>query len=301
MRAVFVDCSAELRRIIAGRRLPVPASIFIHDGDPSREDLLALARGASVLLVEHTILPNEVLDACPSVRGIIFMGTGAGTYIDLEGAARRGIRVLTVPGYGDRAVAEHALALLMCAARNISEMDRNIRAGHWLARTGLQLRGARIAVIGLGGIGSTFAEMVSALGANVVAWNRTRRHHRNFEPDLDAALQGADVVSLHLMLNAETRGLIDNRRLYLPRAGFVLVNTARADLVDERALLNALAAGQIGHAALDVFPVEPLPSSNPYRDLANVTLTPHAAFMTDDAYAELWTRTVAKLQSLEHG
>jgi len=299
MRAVFVDCTAEMRRVIQDRRLPAPKFITINDGSPSTADLVRLCRGADLMLVEHTIVPKEVLDACRSIRSIVFMGTGAGTYIDLQDAERRGIRILTTPGYGDRAVAEHALALLFSAARNVVRMDRGIRAGQWQPLGGLQLQGRKLAVIGLGAIGSTLADLASALGMNVSAWNRSRRDHAGFEPDLDEALRGADAVTLHLSLNADTKGILDGRRLSLPRKGFVLVNSARADLVNERALLNALANGQIGHAALDVFPDEPLRSANPYRDLENVTLTAHAAYMTDDAYAELWARTLNAVDSIE--
>jgi D-3-phosphoglycerate dehydrogenase / 2-oxoglutarate reductase len=119
-----------------------------------------------------------------------------------------------------------------------------------------------------------------------------------FVPDLDTALEGSDAVSLHLALTADTDGLIDDRRVALPRPGYLLINTARARLVDESALLRGLADGRIGHAALDVFHVEPLPIPNAYSSLQNVTLTPHAAYLTDDACLELWRRTLKALAAL---
>lgn len=109
---------------------------------------------------------------------------------------------------------------------------------------------------------------------------------------------GASVVSLHLSLNAETIGILDRRRLLLPKKGFILVNTARGGLIDEAAFMQMLAEGQIGHAALDVFPEEPLLPGNPYQALENTTLTAHAAYMTDAAYAELWLRTLKAFQAL---
>src|SRR5690606_3922543 len=111
VRAVFVDCTPELRKVIQDRNLNVPKTVHVHEASPGADELVAMCRDADVVFVEHTVIPAAVLDACPSIRAIVFMGTGAGTYVDLDDAARRGITVRTAPGYGDRAVAEHALAL----------------------------------------------------------------------------------------------------------------------------------------------------------------------------------------------
>src|SRR5690606_16392105 len=151
-------------------------------------------------------VPASVLDACPSVRAIVFMGTGAGTYIDLDDAARRGITVRTTPGYGDRAVAEHAMALMFAAARRIACADYEIRQGLWRPSGGLQLQGLKLAVVGMGGIGTCMADLALAIGMRVSGWNRTPRDHGAFVADLDEALTNADVVSLHLALNAHTKG-----------------------------------------------------------------------------------------------
>ncbi len=298
MRAIFVDCTPELSRVIEQGRLAVPATIEVNKGSPAEDELIDLCQGAEVILVEHTVVPPAVLDACPTVRAIVFMGTGAGTYVDLDDAARRGVQVVTTPGYGDRSVAEHAFALMLSAARGIAAMDRGIRAGIWEPAGGVQLKGAKIAVVGLGGIGTCMANLALGIDMEVAAWNRTPREHPAFVADLDDALNGASVVSLHLALSPETIGILGHRRLALPNRGFILVNTARAGLVDEAALLQMLAKGQIGHAALDVFPQEPLSPGNPYRDMENATLTAHAAYMTDAAYEELWLRTLKAYQAL---
>jgi len=141
MRAIFVDCTPELSRVIEQGGLPVPATIEINVGSPTEDELIALCKAADVILVEHTVVTPAVLDACPTVRAIIFMGTGAGTYIDLDDAARRRVQVYTTPGYGDQSVAEHAFALLFSAARGIVAMDRGIRAGGWAPSGGRQLKG----------------------------------------------------------------------------------------------------------------------------------------------------------------
>lgn len=298
MRAVYVDRSSEMRDVMERRGPPVPPSVVIHDGNPSTADLIQYGRHAQVLIVERTRVDASVLDASRSLHTLIFMGTGAESYVDSVDAGRRGIRIITTPGYGDRAVAEHALALLFCAARNITRMDRDIRGGQWFPLGGMQLQGRKIAVIGLGGIGSAFAQIATALGMRVAGWNRTPKDRPYFVRDLDTALQGSDAVSLHLALNDETKSLIDDRRLGLPRPGYLLINTARAQLVKEQALLQALADGRVGHAALDVFYNEPLFLPNAYSNLPNVTLTPHAAYLTDDACSELWRRALEALTSL---
>ncbi len=300
MRAIFVDCTDDLARVMEERGLHVPDSVVINKGNPDDNDLVRLCADREVIFVEHTVVPPHVLVACPSIRAIVFMGTGAGTYIDLVDAARRGVEVRTVPGYGDRAVAEHSFALIFAAARRVAEMDRQIRKGNWSPLGGLQLAGQKITVIGLGGIGTCVADIAAALGMTVSAWNRTSRQHPAYVADLDQALDGANVVSLHLSLNAETKGLLDERRLQLPAPGFILANTARAGLVEEAPLLRLLANGRIGHAALDVFPNEPLEEGNPYIGMENVTLTAHAAYMTDAAYEELWLRTLSAFEHLHH-
>jgi D-3-phosphoglycerate dehydrogenase len=177
MRCVFVDCTEELSAIIRSRQLCVPESVIISQGDPSVEELIRLCSHAEVALVEHTVLPNQVLDACPGLRAVVFMGTGAATYIDLPEVARRGIRVLTIPGYGNRSVAEHAFAFMLAAARNIATMDRDIRNGLWRPTGGLQLRGKKVAVLGFGGIGLEFANMACGFGMEVAGWNRSKRGH----------------------------------------------------------------------------------------------------------------------------
>lgn len=298
MRAVFIDCTSELQAVIERRQLVIPDNVSVNLGSPPAQELVELCAGADAIFVEHTVVPPAVFDACPSVRAVVFMGTGAGTYIDMTDARRRGIRVATTPGYGDRAVAEHAFALMFSAARSIARMDREIRTGAWSPRGGLQLSGRKVAVIGLGGIGTEFAHLARSIGMNVYAWNRTPRTIEGFVEDIDEALANADVVSIHLALNAETTGLIDRRRLELPAPGYILVNTARAEIVDQEAMLAFLGEGHIGHAGLDVFSQEPLPGENAYRRLDNLTLTAHAAYMTDDAYEELWRRTLAAFDEL---
>ena len=288
MSCVFVDCTSDLERVLLARGMSPPVHVRVNVGDPDAAAIRELCAGGDTLLLEHTKLAADFFETCPQVRRIVFMGTGAGTYVDLEQAHARGVRVDTISGYGDQAVAEHALALTFAAARQVARMDRDVRAGMWRPLQGLQLAGRKVAVIGLGGIGARYARLAAAIGMEVAGWSRSPRGEPWYQPDLECALQQADVVSLHLALSQHTKGILDATRLALPRGGFLLINTARALLVDQVALLSSLESGQIGHAALDVFTHEPVPADDPLLRHNRVTVTAHAAYMTDDAYVALW-------------
>jgi D-3-phosphoglycerate dehydrogenase len=238
---------------------------------------------------DHTKMDEAFLAACPSLRSIVFLGTGAASYIDLAAAERLGIRVRAYGGYGDQSVAEHAVALMFAAARQVATMDRAIRRSHWETLEGIELAGKVLGVVGTGGIGKAMVRLGAGLGMRVIAWNRSGVPGdlpcRAVE--LDALLAEADVVSLHLSLNEGSRGMIDRRRIGLIRPGAILINTARGAILDEPALVDALREGRIGHAALDVFADEPLQKDHPLTGLDNVTLTSHAAFMTKEASERL--------------
>jgi D-3-phosphoglycerate dehydrogenase len=191
------------------------------------------------------------------------------------------------------AVAEHTIALMWAAARDLAHMDRAVRQGTWEPREGVQLSGKTLGVIGLGGIGREVARIAAGMGLEVTAWNRTKLADSPVPlVDLDTLLARADIVSLHLVLNDETRGLIDGARLARMKRGAILVNTARGALVDEPALLGALKDGTIRHAALDVFHNEPLKADHPLASMANVTLSAHAAFRTPEASMTLLRRAI---------
>jgi D-3-phosphoglycerate dehydrogenase len=289
---VFIDCTSELKSLFDAGKLKAPEGTFIHFGDPTPEEIVSLCSNARILLVEHTVIEAQTLAACPNLKAIVFMGTGASTYIPLEWAKLNNIAVSTTPGYGSTAVAEHAMALTFAAARKIGPMVKDIKSGQWQPRGGMQLKGRKVAVIGFGEIGRCYAQMACALGMTVSAWNRSPVDSPFFEPDLEQALSGAEIVSLHLALNEATLGFLDTARLLLLKPGALVINTARAALIDQAALAGQLESGHIAHAALDVFWQEPISVDDPWRDMENVTLTAHAAYMTEEAYLELWKRTL---------
>ena len=289
MKATFIDCPPFLHELYQGELRAIVPDLEVNIGSPSPTEVVRLLDGSGFALNDHTTMSAALLEACPSLKAIVFLGTGAASYIDLAAAARLGIRVRAYGGYGDQSVAEHAIALMFAAGRGIARMDREIRAGRWEPLNGIELAGRTLGVIGIGGIGKAMVRLGAGLGMRVLAWNRSG------VPDdlparaaeLDDLLAQADVVSIHLVLNEETRGFIDRRRLGLLKPGAILINTARGAIVDEAALLEALQDGRVGHAGLDVFALEPLAADHPLARLPNVTLTAHAAFATREASERL--------------
>ncbi|MGH7152333.1 MAG: 2-hydroxyacid dehydrogenase, partial [Acetobacteraceae bacterium] len=231
-------------------------------------------------------------------RSIVFLGTGASSYIDMEAARALDIRVRTIRGYGDRSVAEHAFALILAASRRVAEMDQALRAGVWEPLEGVELEGKTLGIIGTGGTGRALAHLAAGFGMQVLAWNRspTPADLPGRSVGLDALLGRSDIVSLHLALTPETRGIIDARRLQRLRPHAVFVNTARAGLVDTGALIEVLRQRRIAHAALDVFDAEPLPPDHALTKLDNVTLTSHAGFKTPEASRRLALTALGVLQ-----
>jgi D-3-phosphoglycerate dehydrogenase len=163
-----------------------------------------------------------------------------------------------------------------------------MRAGNWLREDGMQLTGKTLGLIGFGGIAAEVARIALGSGMRVIAWNRTPKTFAGVEfVALEKLLAASDVVSLHLLLNDDTRGLITRARLAATKPGVILVNTARGALVDEAAMIEALQSGHIRHAGLDVFNTEPLPADHPLTRLENVTLSAHSAFRTPEASENL--------------
>ena len=292
MKTIFIDCNPQME----------PMFRRVHRADdPAIQVNLAQAPGAlpplvagyQVLIDDHSHLPTDVMKQCPDLRHVVFLGVGAASYMDVPALKALGITVHTIKGYGDRAVAEHTIALMFAAARSVAAMDGALRRGTWQPLGGMQLRGKVLGLIGLGGIGLEVARMAQGLGMEVVAWNRSP------VPDApvpllsrDEVLAKADILSLHIALNDETRGLLGAAELAKLKPGAVLINTARGALVDEAALIAALESGHLRHAGLDVFTSEPLAGDHPLTRLPNVTLTAHAAFRTPEASETLLRRAI---------
>jgi D-3-phosphoglycerate dehydrogenase len=293
MKAIFIDCNKQLAPVFVRASRADDPPIAIHSDQFSAADLPRLLAGYDICLDDHSYLPTERLAECRGLKHVVFLGTGASSYMDVAALAGLGIAVHTIAGYGDTAVAEHTIALMFACCRDIARMDRATRRGVWDPLESVQLKDKTLGLIGLGGIGREVARIARGIGMEVIAWNRTPRAEAGVPlVDLATLLARADVVSLHLALNDETRGLIGVKELARTKPGVILVNTARAALIDESALMAAIESGHIRHAGLDVFHAEPLSPEHPLARLENVTLTSHAAFRTFEASMTLMRRAI---------
>ena len=289
MRGVFVDANGSLADIFERQNKHDDPPVRINrNADITPDQVPALLDGAQIIIIDHTPLPTEVARRCTGLKHVVFLGTGARSYMNPEELAELGIDVHLIKGYGDTAVAECAIALMWSAARGITQMDREMRAGNWLREDGMQLTGKTLGLIGFGGIAAEVARIALGSGMRVLAWNRSAKQHPGVEfVTLEKLLAESHVVSLHLLLNDETRGFLSRERIAAMRPGVILVNTARAAMVDETAMIDALKSGHIRHAGLDVFNIEPLPAGHPLTKLPNVTLSAHSAFRTPEASENL--------------
>jgi D-3-phosphoglycerate dehydrogenase len=293
MKSIFIDCNDQLAPVWTKVIRSDDPPIVVHGQPFERTDLPFLLAGYDICLDDHSYMPTEQMKQCKSLKHIVFMGTGAASYMSITELKELGITVHTFKGYGDTAVAEHTIALMFACCRQLARMDRDIRAGTWDQLEGVQLLGKTLGVIGLGGIGSEVARIAKGVGMQVLAYNRTPRNNPNAAlVDIDTLLAKSDVVSLNLVLNDETRGFLDAERIAKMKPGVILLNTARGALADEPALLAALKSGHIRHAGFDVYLSEPLKADHPLARMNNVTLAAHAAFRTPEASMALCRRAI---------
>jgi D-3-phosphoglycerate dehydrogenase len=270
-------------------RLRTIGEVRLYDSDATDPTILIdRLREADVALNirGRTLFTAEALEACPKLKLISIWGTGTDN-VDLPAAVARGVTVTNTPGANAIAVAEHTVALMLAAAKQLVPADQSMRKGGWPRNLVPQLRGKRLGLAGTGLIGREVAVMAKGLGMEVVAWT--------FHPsprladslglryvEIDELLRTSDIVSLHLRATPETRHFLNRARLAMLKPGAILVNTARGALIDEAALLECLKEKKIACAGLDVFEAEPLPAGHPLLGLPNVLLTPHAAGMTPE-------------------
>ena len=277
----------------------------LHADLPKDDDELIARIGDATVVILGAYLTGPVPRRLPAVRLVSFTGTGAATFVDLSAARDCGIVVANVAHYGDAAVAEHALALTLALAKNVVGNDRAVRAGEWHVGQGVELAGKTAGIIGYGGIGARSGGLLEAIGMRVVVWTPRPDPARLISAaqqfvELRELLAEADVVSLHLLLTEDTRGMIDERMLRSLKPGALLVNTARAELIAPGALERVLAEGRIA-AALDVFETEPLAAASSLRDLPNVILSPHQGYNTPESLERMLDVVVANIEHYQSG
>jgi phosphoglycerate dehydrogenase-like enzyme len=283
-------------RALAGRATVDVFRNTLHDEDALARRLAPYA--ALVLIRERTRFPAALLARLPALRHLAITGRNLGQ-VDVAAATARGIWVSFTGGGGPSAI-EHTMALMLAVVRHIPREDRALREGRWQTTVGTELAGKALGILGLGRIGGRIAAFGRFLGMTVRAWGPTLTDERAAAAGvarvpLDDVLRASDVVSIHLRLSPESRGLVTARHLALMKPTAWLVNTARGPIVEEAALLDALRDRRIAGAALDVFDVEPLPAGHPLLALDNVVLTPHLGYVTHETYTAFFTQVVENL------
>lgn len=269
---------------------------------PDREKLLAAVPEADALLVRSaTTVDAEVLSAAPKLKIVARAGVGLDN-VDVDAATERGVLVVNAPTSNIHSAAEHALALLLSAARQIAPADASLRAHTWKRSSfsGTEIFGKTVGVVGLGRIGQLVAQRLAAFGTHIVAYDpyvsSPRAAQLGIELlSLDALLGRADFISVHLPKTPETAGLIDKEALAKTKPGVIIVNAARGGLVDETALAEAVSSGHVRAAGIDVFGSEPCTDS-PLFDLPQVVVTPHLGASTEEAQDRAGTDVAASVK-----
>lgn len=263
------------------------------------EELGRRGRDADIIAIGNLPFPREILEKCENVKMLAVAFTGL-DHVDLKYCEERGIKVQNCAGYATTAVAELTFGLLLDLCRNIGKCDTAARNGGTKAGLiGFELEGRTMGIVGTGAIGARVAKLAAAFGMDVIAYSRTPGKVAGVRyVSLEELLAQADVVSLHVPLTDETRGMIGVEELALMKETAVLVNTARGPVVDTKALADALNSGRIAGAAIDVFDAEPpLDADEPLINAKNTVVTPHVAFATDESMikrAEIEFRNIAE-------
>src|SRR5438874_788114 len=237
---------------------------------------------AALIIRSQTKVTAKILNAGKKLRVVGRAGVGVDN-VDVETATRRGVVVLNAPGANTISTAEHAFSLLLSLARNIARADATIKGGTWDRKSleGVELYNKTLGIIGMGRIGSELSRRAMGFGMRVLAYDpylsasRARSLQVELVEQIDAILPQADFITMHMPMTAETKDMLDARRLSLCKKGVRIINAARGGLVNEAALAAALTSGQVSAAALDVYEVEPLAADSPLRSAPNLVTTPH--------------------------
>jgi phosphoglycerate dehydrogenase-like enzyme len=253
---------------------------------------------------ERTPLPRRLIESLPNLKLIASTGS-ANASIDLAAAADHSVAVVHT-GYGSEPTIEFTWALILASARNIVAENNSVRSGGWQQTVGTDLHGKTLGVLGLGRIGSRVARIGSAFGMRLLAWsqNMTSEAAGAAGASLvskEQLFEQADILTIHLVLSRRTRGLVGAAELARMKPTARLINASRGPIVDEQALIGVLQNRQIAGAAIDVFDIEPLPPSHPFRRLDNVLATPHIGYVSHGLYKTFYEDTVSNIRKwLEH-
>lgn len=306
--AVLDDYQGIAKELADWSRLPAAAEVsFFREpiSDPEALSAALLPFDVIVAMRERTAFPARLIERLPVLKLLVTTGM-RNAAIDLEACRRRGVVVCGTRGAPGVPTAELTWGLVLALVKRIAEEDRSLRAGYWQTGLAGSVAGKTLGVVGLGKVGTAVARVGLAFGMEVVAWSPNLTGERAAaagvrRAEKRALFETADVVTLHLVLGETTRGVVGAEELAAMKPSALLVNTARAGLLDEAALVAALKAGRIAGAALDVFSVEPLPADHPVRSAPNTVLTPHLGYATRENFAVFYGDAVEDVLAWANG
>ena len=308
MRIVFPEGSGCVQK--PDDLLPVKklGTVDYYDKPPqNKEDLIRRLRDAEVVFLDYSVMDAEVIAACPKLKFICFFGIGYGNCIDVAAATKHGVAVSYTPGYGATAVAEYTLGLLLSLTRHIAASYYSMKHGEWLSAKfqGVDVKGKTLGLVGLGPIGTDMARLGAGVGMNLLGWTRNATSDRAIHGlklvSQEELFSTADVVSIHLSLNAQTERLVSRTLLEKMKPSAYFLNTSRAKIIDTQALADLLRQGKIAGAALDVHEEEPTPMNYLFASLPNVLVTPHIAYNSTEAGENMLRIAYATLDAFLRG
>lgn len=279
---------------------------FLHDYPAQTTTMIERLKGFEVICVmrERSTFDQPLLQGLPNLK-LLVTGGMRNAAIDIAAAKALGIQVCGTDSY-KHAAPELTWALIMASTRNLLAEANALRAGHWQVGLGGDLYGKTLGILGLGSIGQKVAQFAQVFGMRVIAWSENLTPQRAAEAGVTwvskrELFEQADILTIHLVLSERSRGLVDAQALGWMKPSARLVNTARGPIVDEQALVQALTAGRLAGAALDVYAEEPLPVDHPFRHLPNVLATPHVGYVSEQNYRQFYQQMIENIQAWADG
>lgn len=313
MKIVFLDSHVANPGDLSWDRLEAIGELAVYERTSTVESPLIPERigDAEIVITNKTPISKETLDKCSGIKIIAVIATGYNV-VDVEAAAEKGIPVVNVPGYATGNVAQFNLALLLEICSHVGEHSRGVYEGRWAScpdfcywdYPAISLAGRTAGIIGLGSIGQATARILKAFGMNVIG---SANHPKDISEDIvvqcstDRVIAESDVIYLCCPMTSETAGIINAENISRMKDGVVIINTARGQLVNEQDLKAALESGKVRAAAVDVVSSEPIHADNPLLSAPNCIITPHIAWLSDDARQLMLDTTCASIEAFLEG
>jgi phosphoglycerate dehydrogenase-like enzyme len=300
--AILDDYQNVAHKFADWSRLPPHVAVAVFNRHFEGEDLVRTIAPFHVLVImrERTPFPRALIEQLPNLK--LLVTTGARNLgIDLAACRDHGVLVCGTEA-GSATTAELAWGLILAVARNIAREDHAIRDGKWQTAIGFALKGKTLGILGLGKLGSQMSQIGCAFGMPVIAWSQNLTSERAAgagatRVEKDELFRAADVLTIHVLFSERTRGLVGAKEIGLMKSSAILINTARAGIIDEGALIEALNAGKIAGAGLDVYGREPLSPDAPILKAANTVLTPHLGYVTRETYNVYFSQALEDVEA----